>query len=54
MRFEYGMGSTGKTIQASGRFIKVDRQKIDPLGSGSFVSIAYYETPDCEIVGIVF
>lgn len=33
--------------------IRVDREQLDPLGSGSFLSIAYYLV-NGELIGIVF
>lgn len=54
MHYEYALSFAGQAIKHNGKFIRVDRQKLDPLGGGSFVSIAYYETTTCEIIGIIF
>lgn len=36
------------------RFIKVERQKLDPIQGGAFVSIGYYSLPNGQAIGIVF
>lgn len=35
-------------------FIRVERQKLNPLFPGSFASIAYWKLSTGEIIGIVF
>lgn len=54
MRFVYGMSIEGRAAKISGRFIRVERNKLNPIGGGNFVSIVYYETIDHEIIGLVF
>lgn len=39
---------TGATLE------KVERQKLDPIQGGAFVSIAYYRMPGGESIGIVW
>ena len=36
------------------KLLKVERNKFNPLSGLTFVSIAYYEKENKEIVGIVF
>lgn len=54
MRFVYGLSNAGDAIQRAGKFISVKRNTTNPIDYGSFVTIAYYETPEHEIVGLVY
>jgi len=53
MRFIYSMQAAAYPVKAHGRFIRVERNKLDPIGGGAFVSIAYYEMPDGAVIGLV-
>lgn len=53
MTFLYAMSMNGQFTSLTEKFLRVERNKLDPLGSGSFVSIAYYETKDKQIIGLV-
>lgn len=43
-----------KPNMTGAKFLKVERQKLNPLRGLSFVSIAFYELPSGEKIGIVF
>ena len=53
MKYIYEMSTEGRTIKAMSKFIRVERNKLNPIDNGSFVTIAYYQTPDFEIIGLV-
>lgn len=50
MKYYY---DTRAPVMVDAELIRVDREKLDPLGSGSFLSIAYYLV-NGELIGIVF
>ena len=54
MKYYYGLSNAGDAIQRAGKFISVKRNAMNPIDYGSFVTIAYYETPEREIVGLVY
>lgn len=53
MRFIYSMQAAAYPVKAHGHFIRVERNRLDPIGGGAFVSIAYYEMPDGAVFGLV-
>lgn len=53
MKYVYEMSIEGRMVKAMSKFIRVERNRMNPIDNGSFVTIAYYQTPDFEIVGLV-
>lgn len=54
MKYYYGLSNAGNAIQQASKFVSVKRNAMNPIDYGSFVTIAYYETLDYEIVGLVY
>lgn len=51
--YTYSMSAKAYTVQATGKLLRVERNKLNPISGGNFVSIAYYQTARREIVGVV-
>ena len=52
MKYYYSKCSNCPVLRRA-QFIRVERNKMNPINYGSFVSIAYYKIGD-ETIGIVF
>lgn len=54
MKYMYSMSAKAYSIKSTGKFIRVERNKLNPIDGGNFVSIAYYQTVGGEVVGLVW
>ena len=51
MRYYYELN---RPNMVGAKLIRVERQKLDPIQGGAFVSISYWRLNNGELVGIVF
>lgn len=51
--YTYSMSAKAYAVQATGKLLRVERNKLNPITGGNFVSIAYYQTADRELIGVL-
>lgn len=54
MKYLYAMSIQGQIIHLTAKYLRIERQKLNPIDGGSFVSIAYYQTDDGKTIGLIF